>query len=227
VRDAARIVLLLGLAALLAVCAGFLSPRARENRQEGREVFYYPSETFLREAVLGYRQAAASVCWLRAVQYYGEHKRGDQQFEMMYHLCDLVTDLDPRFIEPYLFGSLVIFTEGDVPQEGMRLLAKGRDSNPDSWRLQFETGFALYLFAEDYRGAMPFFTKAASMEGAPERVKRFAAFVSERVGELETSLALWQEVAMSSTNPEIRTKAEMHIEELLGRIADRDRESTR
>ena len=82
-----------GVALLTAAAA--LSPHAQVSRKQGEELLYYPSGRFLKEAALGYDQAAAAWTWLRTVQYYGAHRRGDRQFDMMYHLCDIVTDLDP------------------------------------------------------------------------------------------------------------------------------------
>ena len=113
------------------------SPDVHAHKMEKEELFYYPSGAFLKEAVLGYDQAAAALAWLRSVQYYGEHVRSDQKFDLMYHLCDITTDLDPHFEEPYTFGSFVLLTEGKRPSAGMKLLEKGRAENPESWRIFF------------------------------------------------------------------------------------------
>jgi hypothetical protein len=184
------------------------------------ELMYYPSGAFLKEAVLGYDQAAASLAWLRTVQYYGEHARGDQNFDMLYHMCDVTTDLDPSFEEPYVFGSFILLTEGRRPSAGMRLLEKGREANPDAWRLFFETGFAYYIAWEDYAEAAKHFTAAANMPGAPEQASRFAAYVTYRAGELRTSLLLWADLAERTTNPELREKALEKVEELQATLAE-------
>jgi hypothetical protein len=196
------------------------SPDAQAYRTEKAELFYYPSGRFLKEVVLGYDQAASALAWLRTVQYYGEHARSDQKFDMMYHLCDITTELDPRFEEPYTFGSFVLLTEGKRPSAGMALLAKGRENNPRSWKILFETGFSYYICWEDYPEAGRYFTEAAAMPGAPEYASRFAAWVTYRAGELETSLLLWQELAERTTNPELRKKALTKVEELTAQIRE-------
>ena len=190
------------------------SPDAAAYKMEKQELFYYPAGPFLKEAVLGYAQAAAALTWLRSVQYYGEHVRGDQKFDLMYHLCDITTDLDPRFEESYTFGSFVLLTEGKRPSAGMKLLEKGLTENPESWKLHFEIGFMYYIAWEDYPQAARYFAAAAAMPGAPEYTSRFAAFVTYRAGELETSLLLWKELAARTTNPELREKALQKIAEL-------------
>ncbi len=206
--------------------AGVMSPAAMSDRAEGEELLYYPSGKMLEQAALGYHHAAASLTWLRTVQYYGEHVRGDQQFEMMYHLCDVVTDLDPQFIRPYTFGSYVLHTEGRAAEKGLELLAKGRRNNPESWEVLFESGFVEYIAWKRYDLASDYFTRAAAMPDAPEYASRFAAFVSAKAGEIETSILLWQELAERSENAEIREKAIRKVEELKTQLAEqRARES--
>ena len=212
----------LALAAVLWGLAVTVSPRAEADRAHGQELLYYPNGQFLKEAALGYDQAASTMAWLRTVQYYGEHKRGDQEFDYMYHLCDVVTDLDPHFEEPYIFGSFVLHSEGGRPAEGMDLLAKARRANPDSWRILFETGFENYIFWNRYAEATLYFQAAAVKPGAPEYTTRFAAYVAQKAGELETSALLWKEMAQRTDNPKLRDLALERAGEIEARIAGRD-----
>jgi hypothetical protein len=207
-------------AALLWGGALLVDPAAGVKRVESEELFYYPSGKFLREAVLGYEQAAAALAWLRTVQYYGEHVRSDREFQMMYHLCDIVTDLDPRFEEPYVFGSFVLMTDvGDVVR-GLKLLEKGRANLPDSWRLQFESGFVYYSFLRDYGTAGMFFRNAVRLPGAPPYAASFAAYMAQRSGSPEAALMLWTEFASRTDNPALKERAEEKIEELKKELAE-------
>lgn len=201
--------------------ATLVSPDAHAYRTERQELFYYPSGQFLKQVVLGYDQAASALAWLRTVQYYGQHAQSDRVFDMMYHLCDITTELDPHFEEPYTFGSFVLMTEGKRPSAGMQLLEKGRENNPNSWKLLFETGFIYYISWEDYPKAAEYFTEAARIPGAPEYTRRFAAFVTQRAGEIETSILLWQELAERTTNPQLREKARKKVEELTAELRER------
>jgi len=199
-----------------------VAPLAERGDTEQEELFYFPSGKLLKEVSLGYEQAAAALAWLRTVQYYGEHRRTDQSYEEMYHLCNVVAELDPAFLEPYIFGSLVIITEGERPLDGVELLRRGYENNPDSWRILFETGFVYYVFAENHAVAAQYFSQAAAMPDAPEQVRRFAAYVTYQAGELETAYLLWQHLAESSQFPDLREKAERKMEEIAVAIQDRD-----
>ena len=208
----------LGAAALLWAAASALSPHAQASRAARDELLYYPSGPFLKEAVLGYDQAASAVTWLRTVQYYGLHRRRDRKYDMMYHLCDIVTDLDPRFTEPYVFGSFVLFTDGRRPAEGEKLLLKGLAANPDSWEIAFENGFVNYVFLGNQAEAARYFTLAGTLPDAPEYTSRFAAFAAQRAGDLRMAAALWQEVAARTTNTWLREMASEKSEELRAQI---------
>src|SRR6185503_15123446 len=72
------------------------------------ELSYYPSGEKLSLATLGHSDSFADLAWLRAVQYYGEHRRSDMRFTRLYHVFDILTSLAPRFIPAYVFGSFAL-----------------------------------------------------------------------------------------------------------------------
>ena len=127
------------LALMLGGASGYVEHRFERPKVQGQELLYFPNGAFLKEACLGYEQAAAAFTWLRAVQYYGGHVRSDYNFQHMYHLCNVITELDSNFEEPYYFGSYVMVTDLEEPEKAMALMSKGREHNPDSWRMHFES----------------------------------------------------------------------------------------
>jgi len=167
-------------------------PRLARIREE--ELLYYPSGFAVRQAALGYETAAADIAWLRGIQYYGEHRLTDQKYTMIGHVMDIVTDLDPTFTQPYVFGAFVMAQELKEPERGLELLARGLRANPTDWRLCFEVGFLHYVSRHDYVSAARYFTWASRMPGHEEYVERFAAFSHERAGNTGMAALLWREV---------------------------------
>ena len=200
-----------------------LTAPARPSGKMTDELVYFPSGRFLRQAALGYDQAAAAVAWLRLVQYYGEHVRTDQDFAKIQHMADIVTDLDPRFEEPYVFASFVLLTDEADPEASLELLAKGRRNNPDSWKILLESGLTSYLGYEDYGAASTFFRMASTRPGAPEYLGRYAAFMTEQAGSPEAALVLWTEALERATMPEVRERIEARIADLKRQLAEKDR----
>jgi len=194
----AALVPFLAAGALLAG-AGFLDEAGRERFQRGSadELLYYPSGLMVRQAALGYETAAADIAWLRGIQYYGEHRLTDQKFDMIGHVMDIVADLDPGFIQPYIFGAFVLAQEMKQPERGLLLLERGRIANPDDWALAFEAGFLQYVCRHDFAAATRYFTWASRMPGHPEYVERFAAFASQKAGNRGMAILLWKRVLVT------------------------------
>ena len=200
----------LGLAAAAGLVALEPSLVGRDRRRD--ELLYYPRGEAVRYACLGHTGTAADLAWLRAVQYYGEHRRSDRKFTMLGHIFEVITDLDPRFEAGYIFGGLTTAEEGQDVARAVRLLEKGVRENPDSWEMSFETGFVYYLYARDYERAAMYFRRAARLPGASEASIRFAAYVSQRAGDPRAALFLWQDLYNRTENDEVRRKALEHIE---------------
>ena len=200
---------------LLVACAGLVhreaGPRFAQAREE--ELLYYPSGFMVRQAALGYETAAADIAWLRGVQYYGEHRLTDQKFEMIGHVMQIVTELDPQFVEPYVFGGFVLAQEMAKPDRGLELLERGMRANPASWRLAFETGFIHYVCRHDYAAAGRYFTWASRMPGHPEYAERFAAFANERAGNAGMAVLLWKQV-LATDNQYMRDVARRELQRL-------------
>ncbi|HEX7079052.1 MAG TPA: hypothetical protein VF363_11580 [Candidatus Eisenbacteria bacterium] len=188
----------LACAALLAAAGALHADmRRRVAAPPVDELLYYPSDAMVRQASLGYETAASDVAWLRGIQYYGEHRLTDQKYAMIGHVMSIVTDLDPRFESPYVFGAFVLAQELKNPEQGLRLLAKGRRANPESWRLAFETGFLHYVCRHDYATAARYFVRASRLPDHPDYVDRFAAFSSQRAGEVGMATLLWRRVLLT------------------------------
>jgi tetratricopeptide (TPR) repeat protein len=178
------------------------------------EVMYLPSGRFVQEVALGYRNLVADILWFRTIQYYGSYRMGESDLALFKHLVDVITDLDPQFSFAYLFGALIIAEDLGYFDEGIKILEKGIEHNPDDWWLVFEMGFLYYVGARDYAAASGYFEQASLLPGAGEITRRFAAFVAARAGHTETSIAMWRELARSTDNPHIKDLAERYIEKL-------------
>ena len=184
------------LVALLVVGAGMLhrSYRASRGTRSVDELLYYPSGVWVRQSALGYETVAADLAWLRGIQYYGEHRISDQRYDMIGHVMEIVSELDPRFIQPYIFGGFTLAQELKQPERGLALLERGMRANPENWRLAFEVGFLHYVCTHDYTAAGHYFTLASRMPDAPDYVARFAAWSNQRAGNTATAILLWKRV---------------------------------
>ena len=182
------------------------------------ELAYYPSGQHLKAATLGHAETAADLAWLRAVQYYGEHRRTDLRFVNMAHVFDILTSLSPTFVSSYIFGAFALAQEGFQFDEAEKLMLKGIENNPRSGALAFEFGFLYYVRSggRDLRRAAEYFEQAARQADGPSQSARFAAFARQHSGDLRVAYALWLEVFQHSDNKLMREMAEREM----GKIRD-------
>ncbi len=185
------------------------------------ELAYYPSGVHLKPAALGHAETAADLAWLRAVQYYGEHRGSDNRFERMEHVFDILTSLAPGFIPAYVFGGFALAQEGRNFPAAERLMLKGIQANPRNGTLAFELGFLYYVRpgGRDFNKAAEFFQIASYQPDAPPQAERFAAFARQNGGNLLLSLELWREVYSSTRNAYLRDTALHEMRKITQAIA--------
>jgi tetratricopeptide (TPR) repeat protein len=175
---------------------------------------YLPSGQFVEQASLGYRQLVADLTWFSAVQYYGGYRKEYHDLSYFEGLIGIVTDLDPHFEFPYVFGAVVLSQDMRSLDAAIALLKKGMANNPTSWRLPFEVGFLYYIDARDPDMAARYFDLASRLPGGGDKARRFAAFVYSRAGHTETSIRMWQELMETTDEPYMREMARRYIEKL-------------
>jgi hypothetical protein len=175
---------------------------------------YLPSGQFIDQTSLGYRQLVADVVWLSAIIYYGEYRKGQHGLAYFDGLIDIVTTLDPHFIFAYVFGAWVVSEDMGDFQRGTEILKKGMAENPLSWELPFEIGFLNFTNRTDYKLASRYFDLASRMPNAPERARRFAAFVYLRSGEADSSIRMWEAYKEYTDNAYLKGVADRYIQKL-------------
>lgn len=215
-RSWLRTFLPLVLIALLLGGASVSAYRAEEQRNDEVEndVKYVPHPEALKILSAGYADLMSDFYWIRAVTYYGEWRQGDHGMLFFQELVNTTITLDPHFTGAYRFGAIVLASDMGLMEPALDLLKRGMEEMPDEWWLPFEAGFLEYTVRFDNDAAYRWFKRAGEMPSAPERPRRFAAFVASRAGHLEISYELWRVVAETTDSPDMRRKAIEYMEQL-------------
>jgi tetratricopeptide (TPR) repeat protein len=187
--------------------------RGLPHPQPLEELSYYPSGRFLEPATVGHAAAAADLAWLRAVQYYGQHRATDNRFARMGHVFDILTSLAPSFLPAYSFGAFALAQEGMDFPAAERLMLKGLAANPTSGILAFQMGFLYYVRpgGRDLKHAAEYFEQAARQADGPPQSARFAAFARQNSGDLTAAYELWSNVERASPNLYMREIAQREM----------------
>ena len=205
---------LLVVALLVAIIVGlaYRVDTTRSPHELMGELMYFPSGYAVRALSMGLEAPLADLVWLRFIQYYGEHRMTDARFDLMYHILDILTTLDPRFLYAYTLGGLMLTHDAERPDQARELLKKGMMQNPVEWRYPHVYAFIHYVFLGDHLTAKAYFGLAARKPGAPDMPKRWQAFVTYyKLGDLKTALALWTDFYNETKNPEEKSIAEYYI----------------
>lgn len=186
------------------------------------EATLYVSSSTLRKLSLGYKEIVADIYWLRAIQYFGSKETSEQNPDLLYKYFDILTDLDPQFFNAYRFGGTFLaepppYGLGDL-DKGIRLFDKGRQNNPDNFRLPVEEAFIYYLYVKDYERAAELFNEASEKPGLSgfrrASLKGMAASAHNYGGNRALSKKIWREIYESTTNEGRRAFALRNLAEL-------------
>ena len=187
---------------------------SRAARPEEAKVLYLPSGRYLRAASLGFPELMADLVYIWSIQYYGHYDARDR-FPYLEHIYgNVISELDPRYVDPYLIGSMIMSMEANDPEMALRLLDKGIAANPDEWILAFEAGFVCFHTLKDHARAADYFRKAIDVPGSPAVIRRMHAEMYNKMGDRRTSLRHWQEVLEQAQNAYVRDVANAHIHDL-------------
>ena len=166
--------------------------RQRPSLVRAEELSYLPKGEYLKLAVLGYRQLAADLIWLKAVQHLGEKHQTRAGYLSAYHAVDVLTDVDPTFVFAYQAAGTVLGVWAGLPRESIALLTKGMRHHPEAWQLPFYVGYDYFYELHDPVMAARYFRMASVLPGAPDYLPRLAARMTVEVGDPQAALEFLQ-----------------------------------
>lgn len=176
-----------------------------EERHGQPDVIYIPlTASMVRFFSPADPQLLADLLWLRTTYYFGEHVLTDRKYPYLLHLLDLITDLAPKWIIPYLFGAVILPIESQSVNEGIYIIDKGIDHHPDNWRLWFFKGYYLWEHYNDYEQASKALYKASTLPGAPYYLPALAATFATRAGKKELALHFLEQTLLQVQDPNQR-----------------------
>jgi len=169
-----------------------------------------PSGKTLRILSFGYRNLAADLLFIWAIQFYSSYHLTNM-YDYLEGVFNTITDLTPEYLEPYIVGSWIMALEAKDVQMAIRLLQKGSKSLPDQWIFDYECGFYAYKSLKDYRLASTYFDRAAAHPTAPEHVKRKKAHMVYMMNDLDYAYRLWEDIYKTAEDRMTRDAAYNHL----------------
>ncbi len=203
--------------ALLAGASALLNALDRDRNAVARaeQLAYLPKGEYLKLAVLGYRQVVADLIWLQAVQHIGAKRDTQLGYIWTYHAVDVLTDLDPTFIPPYQATGLFLGVLVGRHEEGVAILKKGIQHNPENWQLPFLAGYISYYERCDPAAVGALFRIAARVPGAPAYLPQLAARMTVESGDSSAALEFLERFSRSVTDERVREALFRRMKEIV------------
>jgi tetratricopeptide (TPR) repeat protein len=185
---------------------------------ETEELLYLPNGKHLRIMSLGHASLLADLIYLWAIQHYSNYEQKQRQRYVEHVFADVITELDPHYVDAYWLGALILVVESGDVDAGIALLEKGADRNPDKWILPYLAAWESY-HAKQFDRARVYFERAALVEGAPTVVRRMRAGLVARSGDLHEALSTWRQILEDPKSDALSTKiARRKVAELETRV---------
>jgi len=182
--------------------------------QQIEEVLYLPSGKGLNFLSFGYKNSLSNLLWFNTVNYFGKHYRGDRSYEWLGHMCGLVTDLNPQAHHVYEFCSLMLAWEAGAHEEGIALLGKGIERNPDYWRNYYLRGMLKMLFSDQSESIILDFSTAARLPDAPYFLASIAGKKMAELQNTETASEFLINIIENSDSDIVREALIKRLEEI-------------
>lgn len=184
-------------------------------KQEREELLYFPSNKFVKATTGGFDLLLADFLWIESGAYFGKHRLSDESYPYLYHMFDIVTDLDPEFIPPYTLGTLLLASDAGEIDLAIKFLDKGMADNPELWQIPFTKGFIYYIYDKNLSEASKWFLLASYKKNSPEITQKFATWTLHHGKGAELTLRLYLRLYNNSSSEIFREKAIKGILQLL------------
>ena len=158
------------------------------------EFYYLPHGKTLKSFSLGYAPLIADIFWIKGILYFGKHisdeddfpfllktleskpaglstadrediRKQKERYKYLYDFVNIVTDMDPYFRYPYIFGGMFLSMKYGEADKAIEILNKGLQIYPNDWVLYYYRGFNYLFYKADRNNALVDFVKAASLPG--------------------------------------------------------------
>ncbi|HMX48037.1 MAG TPA: hypothetical protein PKC93_18905 [Candidatus Obscuribacter sp.] len=174
-----------------------------------------PSARHARLLGLGYDQLMADLYWLAFVGYEGDTlSRGKDNYALCAPYLELITGLDPHFIQAYWFCAFSVGADQKRPDLADKIIKAGIEANPDSWYLPYIAGLNAYLYGHDETKAAKYYRLAARFPEAPHWLAGQANILESRIPSIIKEIRTWDGIYRSNEPEKVRNRAREQLVKL-------------
>lgn len=207
-----------------------LLPNVWSSRQQARASIpagYMIPSKYNRVLAVGNKGVLSDFLFLKVITFVGgrgtsETPMTEDDWSYVVNSLEVITDLDPYFVDPYMLAEGLLAWDAHKPEEANRVLEKGIKHRFYDWRLPYFVGFNHFYFLKDYDVAADFIMAASKLQGSPGYLKTLAARLAYYGGKSKTALLFLREMLIQAEDPLLRRKLERRLRALEGAVVLED-----
>ena len=163
---------------------------------------------------------ASDALYLKALIFYGstlgkqQRKVKESEFNWLYATLKASTDLDPYFLDPYLFANGILTWDANKVREANALLEKGSSYRDWDYWLPFFTGFNYFYFLGENDKAAAYLMEASKKPGASPFYGHLAALLAYKSNKVENAIFFLENMLETTKDESMRKDYEMRLEAL-------------
>lgn len=188
------------------------------DKADFSRLIYYPS-AFVDVVSLEFHGVVADYLMLNLMVFHGQ-KIMDKtdvepdEWELTYKALILITDLDPRFFDPYLMAETSLPWDAGMVEEANHLLLKAVKYRKNDYRPYFFLWFNHYYFLHDPGAAGEYLQEAARIPGTPKFYKTLAARMTLYSGEISAGILFLREMISQTNDPNTKKFLQKRLDAL-------------
>ena len=180
-------------------------------------IHYSIPSKFTAPASLEFKGIVANYLFLKVITDAGDEmgRKKTINREMVSYIVssvDTITDLDPKFWDPYLFASLILAWNFGEFEKANAILTKAEKNLTNDYRPFYFKGFNFYYFMKDNQKAAEYMIKASKLPGSPSYLPYLATRLSVYSANHKTAAAFLEEMIQTTRNETIVRQLKMRLE---------------
>jgi hypothetical protein len=204
---------------LSAYCVTALYNLHSEDRKQYISHFVSLPEPLARAMTLEFPGLASDILMLKTLSFLGEKVMNNEQpsheeWQNVYQILTQITNLDPRFMDPYVVAQTTLPFEAKMVRETNILLEKAAEILTEDYRPHFFLWHNYFYFLNDPKTAGEHLEKAARMPGAPVYFTTLAARMNLYAGKINVAVIYLEETLRETSEPSMQKFLTLRIEAL-------------
>jgi hypothetical protein len=186
--------------------------------------FVIPSPV-LKITSLEFKGIVSDLLFIEAMAFKGStYERKEQprmnpdEWQWFDKILNVSTDLDPFFLDPYVFANANMTWEGGMIRETNTLLEKGTQYRDWDWMLPFFAGFNSFFFLHDNTKAAEYLMTASRRPGPSEQLASFAARLAYKDKKTENAILFLEAIEKKTEDERLKKEYETRIHALQARL---------